>query len=514
MEKYLCGIDVGTTGVKAMIFKLDGTVIGRGYREYGCTYPKPGWVEQDMDMVLGEALKSCRTAVENAGIRPEQIESISLSTQRTTAIFLDADEKIIKAISWQDTRTVQELDELDRVVGKNEFYRLTGLPLNTTWIITRILWMKRHQPELWKKVKRIVQVQDYFLRHMGADDYYIDYPDACLYGMFDHINYRWNQELLKIAGISESILPVPTPCGTVVGKLNNKTAEMTGMVQGIPICVGAGDQNSASIGAGIVDKGMVSVSLGTGGMAIACIDYPYRDPALSACVTCHAITNHYQFEGYQLGAASVFRWFRDQLGGLEKQKAKELNMSVYDLLNEEIENVPAGAKGLVMLPYFASSGAPRWNSNARGVLLGLTLAHDRSCIARACMEGITLEQKDILTNMKNNKIEINSVRIIGGATNSKIWNQIQSDMYRLPCDTLLVEDAAVLGAAILAGKAVGIFDSINDGVHSMVQVRDHYEPNEENAVLYDKMYNIYCNTYKGLNENGVFDSLAELQTIY
>lgn len=277
-KKYLCGIDVGTTGAKTIIFDLDGNVAGKGYREYTCTYPRPGWVEQDMDHVYAEAMASCRTAVRQAAIPSEQIAAVALSTQRTTAVFLDGQERILKAISWQDTRTVAELEDLKKYIGEKEFYELTGLPLNTTWIITRILWMKKNEPSLWDRVKKIAQVQDYFLRNMGAEDYFIDYPDACLYGLFDHKAYKWDSRLLNIAGIEERILPNPTPCGTAVGRLNKEAAALTGLAEGTPVCVGAGDQNSASIGAGIVDKGTVSVSLGTGGMAIACLDYPYRDP--------------------------------------------------------------------------------------------------------------------------------------------------------------------------------------------------------------------------------------------
>lgn len=511
---YPCGIDVGTTGTKTMIFDLDGNIIGKAYREYGCIYPKPNWVEQDIDMVFGEAVDSCREAVEKAGIRPEQIASVALSTQRTTSIFLDGTEKVLKTISWQDNRSGKEMDELGKIIGIEAFYRMTGLPLNTTWIITKILWLRKNEPETWKKVRRIVQVQDYFLRRLGADDYYIDYPDACLYGCYDSSAHQWQEELMKIAGIGKELLPHPTPCGTAVGKISREAAALTGLAEGTPICVGAGDQNSASIGAGITDKGVVSVSLGTGGMAIACMDYPYRDPKASACVTCHAITGQYQFEGYQIGAASVFRWYRDELAAAERAEAERRGLGIYDLLNEKIDQVPVGAKGLLMLPYFGSAASPRWNPEARGTLLGLTFAHDRACIARACMEGITMEQKDILTNMKENQIPIESVRMIGGATNSRIWNQMQADMYKLPCDTLAVEDAAVTGAALMGGAAVGIFRDIRDGVRNMVKVKEHFEPIPEHAEIYDEMYQIYCRAYESLEQGGVFAGLAKLQSRY
>ena len=514
MGKYLCGIDIGTTGAKTMVFDLQGRVLSSAYREYGCTYPRPNWVEQDIEMVRDKTFETCAEAVRNAGILPDEIASISLSTQRTVSIFLDRNERVLKTISWQDNRTGAEMEEFAARMDPAAYYRRTGLPLNTTWIITKAMWMQKNEPQTWQKVWKIVQLQDFMLRNLGADDYYVDYPDACLFGCFDNVNYRWDAELMGMVGLNPDMLPIPTPCATRVGSVSAAAAEKTGFAPGTPICVGAGDQNSASIGAGIVQKGIVSVSLGTGGMAIAYLDHPYRDPMSSACVTCHAMPNAYQFEGYQTGAASVFRWYRDEIATQEKELAAREGRNVYDLLNERIEQVPVGAKGLVMLPYFASATSHRWNPDARGTLIGLTFAHDRACIARACMEGIVLEQKDILTNMMDNGIGIDSIRIIGGATKSAVWNQIQADMYRMPCETLNVPDSAVMGAAIMAGVAVGIFSGIPEAARSMIGVSGVYEPIAKNAAIYDEMYEIYCAAYEGFQQKHVFEKIAKLQAKY
>lgn len=514
MQQYLCGIDVGTTGAKTMIFDVKGNVYGSAYREYGCIFPRPNWVEQNIEMVRDKTFETCAEAVRKSGVDPKQIAAISLSTQRTTSIFLDERERVLKTISWQDNRTSEELKEIAAHISPEAYYKRTGLPLNTTWIITKVLWMQKNEPETWAKVHRVVQLQDYILRNLGADDYYIDYPDACLFGCFDNRNYVWDKELMDIAGLRPELMPIPTSCATKIGCVSRQAAEITGFAEGTPICVGAGDQNSASIGAGIIQKGKVSVSLGTGGMAIAYLDYPYRDPDCSACVTSHAIPHAYQFEGYQTGAASVFRWFRDELAEKEKIEAARLGENIYAYLDEQIEKVPVGAKGLVLMPYFASATSPRWNPDARGTLLGLTFAHDRACIARACMEGITMEQKDIITNMQANGIPIESIRIIGGATKGRIWNQIQADMYEIPCETLNVPDSAVMGAAVMAGAAVGIFRDIPEAVSSMITVDQTYEPIPAHSAVYKEMYDIYCAAYDGLTQNGVFEKLAQLQKKY
>ena len=228
-------------------------------------------------------------------------------------------------------------------------------------------------------------------------------------------------------------------------------------------------------------------------------------------VTHHALPGSEHREGYQAGAASVFRWFRDELAALEKTQAQAANRDPYELLNEMVASVPAGARGLLVLPYFASATSPRWNPFARGTITGLTFAHDRSCLARAFMEGITLEVKDMLLSLLASGIEISEVHILGGPTRSGIWNQIQADMYNRPVKTLKNADAAVLGAAILAGVGAKHFRDVREGAARMVKVDKVYQPEAKSAGIYDRLYDIYCLAYEGLQESGVFQKLSELQ---
>ena len=210
--------------------------------------------------------------------------------------------------------------------------------------------------------------------------------------------------------------------------------------------------------------------MGTAGNANAYLDSQFRDPAGKSMIVNHAIYGKWQIEGHQAGAAGVFRWFRDEIATLEKAKAKENNKDAYKILDELIAKTPAGAKGLVFLPYLAGATAPRWNPDARGYLAGLTFAHDRGCLARAFLEGITLEMKDIITAMINSGIKIQHVRLTGGASKSPVWNQIQSDVYNLEVETLKVTDTAVIGAAIMGGVGVGIFKDIREGTEQMVRL--------------------------------------------
>lgn len=508
MGNYLVGIDIGTTGAKCGIFNASGYMHSSGYREYICTYPKPNWVEQDAQMLVDKAFEATKEAIQKSEIDSRKVVAVSLSTQRTSSIFLDEQGIPLKMISWQDNRTTEELTDIQEKMSAEEFYQITGLPLNTTWILTKILWARKNMPEMMKKTHKVVQVQDFMLKSLGADDYYIDTPDAVLYGLWDTDKFQWSKRLLNLFNIDEALLPKVRRPGTKVGVLSERAEEKTGITAGTPIVVGAGDQNAAALGAGIVKPGLASVSIGTGGMSTVIIEKPFRDPTGNACITAHAVYGKWQFEGYQAGAAGVFRWFRDEIAAFEKDQFGD---GVYEKLNEMIASTPVGAKGLVFLPYFASATAPKWDPSARGTLIGLTFAHDRACLARAFMEGITMEQKDILGTLDALGFKISLVRAMGGATKSSLWCQMQADMYKLPVETLVVADAALVGAAIAAGVGVGIFNSMEQGVEIMVKTDKIYYPNVENAQRYDEIYEIYQKAYKALHEGGVYKAIAKLQ---
>ena len=511
-NKYLAGIDIGTTGAKTIIFDLTGKAVASAYREYSCMYPKPNWVEQNAPLLVSSAMEASREAIGKAGLAPKDIASIAFSTQRSCTFFLDkANELVRPMISWQDQRAVAELDEIRGKIPVADYYQITGMPLNTTWLLPKILWLRNHEPENWDKVRKVIQLQDYTLKAFGAEEYVNDVPGAGLTGIWNPYEFCWSRKLLSLFSIDSALLPRPVASGTQVGVVSKAAAQQTGFAAGTPLCVGAGDQNSAITGAGIVHPGDCSVSLGTGGIVATYLDEAFHDPSKMNMFTNHTIYGKWQLEGYQAGAAGVYRWFRDEVAKLQKAYANETRQDVYFFLNDLVAQTPPGAKGLVFLPFLASATTPRWNPKARGTLLGLTFAHDQGCLARAFMEGITMEIKDIFSSMYAAGLSIDHVRILGGPTKSPLWNQLQADIYNRPVDTLKTKDAAVLGAAICAGAGVGLFKDIREGVSAMVAVDQTYQPNPQNAALYDELYAIYCQAYDGLAGNGVFDALAKVQ---
>ena len=511
-SKYLAGIDIGTTGAKAAIFNLHGEMISSNYKEYSCTYPKPNWIEQDPKILVLSAMDVAKKAIYKSKINPAEIASLGISTQRSCTIFLDRLGNLLRPmISWQDSRSAVEVEEIASKISPVNYYKITGFPNNTTWLLSKILWIRKNEPQTWEKTTKIIQLQDYTLRAFGASDYFDDISDAGFSGIWDTNRFTWSKELLNLFDIDSNMLPIPTLSGKKIGVISKKASEKSGFKCGTPLCVGAGDQNSAAVGAGIVYNGYLSVSMGTAGNANAYLEKPFRDPEGKSMVVNHAIYNRWQIEGHQAGAAGVYRWFRDKIGMYEKYYAEKNNKDVYEILNKLISKTPAGSKGLVFLPYLASSTAPRWNPNARGVLAGLAFVHSRGCVARSFMEGITLEMKDIINSITNSGIKIKISRITGGATKSDVWNQIQSDVYNLKVETLQITDTAVMGAAIMGGVGVGIFKDIIEGVENMVKVDKIYEPLSKNAEIYDELYDIYCRLYECLDRSKVFNKLVKLQ---
>ena len=457
-------------------------------------------------------MEACREAITKSGIDPKAIASLGISAQRCCSHFLDSRGKLVRPmISWMDNRPVKEVEEIEQKISAEDFYDITGMPLNTTWMLPKMLWLRKNEPEHWKRTARIVQMHDYALKAFGADDYYIDVSDAVFYGLWDPYDITWSERLLSMFDIDPALLPIPKPSGERIGVVSKDAAELSGFVAGMPLITGAGDQNSAAVGAGVVQEGYLSVTLGTSGNATTFLNRPFKDPSRKAMVTNHPIYGTWELEGYIASAAGVWRWFRDEIALSEKAQAEKEGQDPFEILNDLVAKAPAGSKGLVFLPYLASVTAPRWNPHARGTLTGLSFNHDRSCIARAIMEGITMQNYDLIHSMVASGIEIDVARIMGGPTKSALWNQMQADIYNIPVETLKVTEAGVLGAAVMAGKGAGIFESITEGTEEMVQVDREYTPNAENTKIYRDLYQVYCDLYDGLDEKGVFTGLSKIQ---
>ncbi|NOY75731.1 MAG: xylulose kinase [Kiritimatiellaeota bacterium] len=510
-RQYLAGVDVGTTGTRCSIYDLKGQRVGSEYLEYPSIYPHPGWVEQDIQFMVKRCMEACRAAISSAGVAPENIASIGFSTQRSVTCPVDADgEPVRDMISWQDARTGDEVADMRRLIDDEEYYALSGLPMGTTWILSKILWMRKNEPEFFEKTAKVVQNQDIVLRAFGAEGFFTDMSCMPFYGVWDVKNGCWNDKLMSLFDLTPEFFGTPTPPGTQVGVIGADIAAKTGFAEGTPICVGAGDQNCSVVGMGAVKPGMATVTLGTAGLAILTVDSPV--PGFGGMmITHHAVPNQWEVEGLSNAAASSLRWFRDVIGTREKEIAEKSGADAYALLDQLAAKSKPGSHGILYMPYLATAGTPRWNANARSAFIGMSLAHNRADMTRAVMEGVVLEIRDMIEGWREQGMEAEVLRLGGGAAKSKLWNQIQADVYGRPVQIPRESDSTVLGAAILGGVGAGIFSSIDEGVKNMVHVAGELEPDMANHHIYEEMYRAYRAAYNGLAESGTYDLLAGLQ---
>lgn len=516
MKQYLLGVDSGTTGVKAKIYDLEGNVQAESYIAYDCVYVKPGWVEQSVE-VLRESLYDCiamtvKQAV-SKGITSEEIVSIGFSTQRNTHIYLDREGNILRngmAISWQDGRSTKQEQWMRGFEEK--YFAISGLPVSTAFASCKIRWVMENEPETFEKTAKIISTQEYFLHEFGAQDgWFQDWSNASQFGFMDIHTMEISSELCSIWGLERSLFPELIGSGWKMGTLNRKTAERTGLKEGMAVCSGGGDQQCAGIGAGVLKEGQTEITLGTAGISLTALDSVKYDANRKLSTSAHAMPEKkWESEGLQNAAASSYRWLRDNMVPYAQSMAGFSGRDAYDVLNSYAAKAPVGSGGVIFSPYLAGSACPNFNSQARGSFMGLSLKTDFGCLVRAVLEGVALETKAVLKAFEN-FVEIDEISLSGGATKSELWCQIQSDIYNRKVDILLDGDCSVLGAAILGGYGAGIFSSMEEAVERMVKKVKSYEPNSEHVKQYEEIFAIYEDIYRAVNEKNLYSRIAEFQ---
>jgi len=513
---HVIGIDTGTTGVKAKIYDTTGKIVAEAYREYDCIFPQPGWVDQDINMLSRANDEVLNEVIAKSGLKNTDIKAIGFSTQRCLHMFVDKYGKLLRdgiGISWQDARCGAEVDWMNENIGVAEHYDIIGMPPAVVWTTPHILWMIKHEPEVIAQTAKILTCQEWFLRQMGADDYYQDYSNASLYGAMNIRTFEWDAPLCDKLGIDMGWLPQLVPSGQQVGVVSAEAAARTGLAQGTPIVTGGGDQQCAAVGSGVIRTGLAEITLGTAGVTIAHQDEPRFDPNCRINCSASAIAGAklWTSEGLTSAAASSYRWFRDAIGYIGKTVQAQGGENAFEVLNQMAAKIPEGSQGLIMMPYLAGSNAPNFDAAARACFLGLTFAHSTGAMARSVMEGVALETRDILEFFREMGTPLEEIRLSGGATKSPLWCQIQSDIYGRPTVALEESECAVLGAAMLGAVGGGVFGSMQEAVDAMVRTTGSYEPNPKAVERYNEVFAIFRAAYKSLAEGGVFKAIQEFQ---
>jgi xylulokinase len=477
-----------------------GKVIASGSEEHvAFASPCPGWAEQDP----GDWWRACglavRKALQTSGLRADQIECIGFSGQMHGAVLLDSrDEVVRKAIIWCDQRSEAQSNELSELFGRDNLIRLTCNPPLTNFTLTKLLWVREIEPNLWARVAHVMLPKDY-VRFRLTGERAIDVADASGTLLLDVANRRWSSEVLSKSGIDKSLLPALYESQAVCGKVSAAGAEATGLREGTPVVAGAGDQAAGAVGMGIARAGAVSATIGTSGVVFAATDRPALDPQGRLHTFCHAIPERWHVMGVTQAAGLSLRWLRDRMGAAS-HAAANAGRDPYDLLAEEAGSAPAGSDGAYWLPYLMGERTPHLDPNARAALVGLTASHTRGHVIRAVMEGVAYSLKDTFTIFDEMKIPVTSIRLGGGGARSPLWRQIQADVYEHEVEIVAAEEGAAYGAAILAGVGAGGWKSVDEACNCVVRVASRVAPNPADSKTLQAGYRTYRKIYPALRK--------------
>jgi xylulokinase len=488
------GIDVGTGGTRALVIDAGGRLVGSATAEHiAFASPRPGWAEQDPDdwwRATGEAV---RGVLARTGLSGGDIAGVGFSGQMHGSTLLDERGAVVRpALLWCDQRTSAECREITERIGADRLIALTSNPALTGFTLPKLLWVRRHEPERWARVRAVLLPKDY-VRYRLTGDRATDVADASGTLLFDVTNRRWSSEVAAALDLDLSLLPQAYESPAVTGRISADGAAATGLREGTPVVAGGGDQAAGAVGMGIVQPGLVSATIGTSGVVFAATDRPALDPKGRLHTFCHAVPGRWHMMGVTLAAGQSLRWFRDRFGA-----GADDGRDPYERLTEEAGGVPAGAEGALWAPYLMGERTPHLDPDARAALVGLTASHTRGHVVRAILEGVAFSLQDSFRIFADLAVPVTRVRLGGGGARSPLWRQIQADVYGYDIDIVEAEEGAAFGAAILAGVGAGAWPSVEDACHTIVKVASSGSPSPEGSAVMRERYEAYRRIYPAL----------------
>lgn len=508
MENLL-GIDIGTSAAKTVLFDTEGNTIASAVAEYPLYQPRIGWAEQDPDDWWQAVVTTIQAVIDKSKINSNQIKGIGLTGQMHGMVLLDKDLNVLRpAIIWCDQRTQVECDEITSIVGKDQLIEITANPALTGFTASKVMWVKKNQPHIFDRTHKILLPKDY-IRLKLTGQCATEVSDASGTQFLDVPNRRWSDKILEKLEIPKEWMPEVYESPVVSGKVSHTAAQLTGLKVDTPVVGGGGDQAAGAVGNGVVKSGIISSTIGTSGVVFAHMDSVSIDPEGRVHTFCHAIPGAWHVMGVTQGAGLSLQWMRNNFGGMERELARFMKIDPYDLMVVEAEQADPGCQGLIYLPYLMGERTPHLDPNARGVFFGLTAKHDRSDMIRSIMEGVSYSLKDCLEIIKDMGVSAHEIRASGGGARSKLWRQMQADIFEVPIYTINSDEGPAFGAALLAGVGAGIYDNVNEACAATIERVDKTTPVEENTLIYQQYYPLYRQLYGALR--GSFEDVARIQ---
>ena len=489
------GLDVGTSGVKAVVVDARGTVRSSVTTPLTLSTPRPGWAEQRPQDWWTAAIASVRRAVRAAeGMR---VAAVGLSGQMHSSVFLDARGSVIRpALLWCDGRTTTECREITARVGEDRLREWVANAALEGFTLPKVLWLRTHEPECFARLDKVVLAKDY-IRHRLTGALASEPSDASGTLMYDTARRRWSTEMMGAVGLPMSLLPDLGESSEVLGRLSPAAARLTGLLPGTPVVGGGADNACGAAGVGVVSPGDAVASWGTSGTVLAPTGEPRVDPSLRAHTFCHVVPRTWYVMGVMLSAGGAFAWYRDVMAK-ELKGRKDANL----VLNQEAESVPIGAGGVTFLPYLQGERTPHRDAGARGAFVGLSLAHGRAHLTRAVVEGICFGLRDSLSILRGLGLPMAHLLLTGGGAKSPFIRRVQSEVYGLPVVRVNREEGPAFGAALLAAVGVGAFADLAAAARATLKRLPPERPRPEAHRAYEEPYRRFQALYPSLKQWG------------
>jgi xylulokinase len=510
----LLGLDIGTSGVKAVACNTRGRIVTSATAAHAPRRPHPGWSEQDPEEWWRSVIRSVRAVLRL--VRPQDIVAIGLSGQMHGSVLLgksaEDSEGLARALRpallWNDQRTAAQCAAIESAVGgRASLVELVGNAALTGFTLPKLLWVREHEPRIWARVHHFALPKDFIqLRLTGKLS--TDVGDASGTLLFDIDKRAWSSRMFAAMHLDRSLAPPVLESTDICAFTSRRAARQTGLPEGIPVVAGSGDNMAGAVGAGVVEPGMAMAMLGTSGVILAHSLKPRKDlparkergvspappgrlHAMCAATGAQDSPEGWCNTGVMLSAAGSLAWCRDTIAPGES----------FDALLHEAAKAPPGCDGLVFLPYLTGERCPHPDPTARGAWIGLTSRHTRAHLVRAVIEGVTFGMADILDLMRQIGVDISHVRLSGGGNRSALWRQVQADLYGCPISTTSTEEGgSSLGAAIMAGVGIGVWSSVAKACRAVVRPRQTIRPARNAAGRYAPAREVYSRLYHDLRE--------------
>ncbi|MDR1617967.1 MAG: FGGY-family carbohydrate kinase [Treponema sp.] len=509
MEQFILAHDLGTSGNKATLFSLDGKMGASALYEYPVSYPGTGWVEQDPGDFWKAVCLSTRQLLEKAGVSAGDVAALCFSGQMMGCLLVDAKGNALRPmIIWADTRAGAQEAEMEKKLGMDYVYRTTGHRISASYSAAKLLWVRDNESEVYRRTYKMIHAKDYIIFKLTGN-FVTDYSDASGTNLFDLVKKVWDRNILDALDISPDLLPDPHPSTDSAGSITAAAARETGLLEGTPVIIGGGDGSCACVGAGVVAEGSAYNVLGSSSWISLASAAPVYDAGKRTFTWVHLDPALYTPCGTMQAAGYSYNWYKNTLCGGEIAEAAKGGENPYRLIDDGAAKSPPGAGGLLYLPYLLGERSPRWNHEARGAFVGLSVTTGKGDISRAVLEGVGFNLGIILRILEKGAAAdgIGKIIMIGGGAKGAVWLQILADIWQKTLEVpTYTEEATSLGAAVCGGVGVGAFKDFSV-IHRFNGPVRTVVPHGELAPLYEELFEIFNQTYDSMI--GVYHRLAE-----